>query len=102
MLTEDLRRCTCFTHAAQCLLLCSRGSAPQVMVSQDRQDFIPQCNLLSIDYCSIHLWPNNWNTYDPTFPTTWITAHEQATRTLNKPLVLEEVRCSLEAIRPFS
>ncbi|CAK0752555.1 hypothetical protein CVIRNUC_002155 [Coccomyxa viridis] len=54
------------------------------------QDFVPQCNLLSIDYCSIHLWPNNWNTYDLTFPTTWITAHEEATKTLNKPLVLEE------------
>ena len=66
------------------------------------QDFVPQCNLLSIDYCSIHLWPNNWNTYDPTFPTTWITAHEQATRTLNKPLVLEEVRCPHAAFRPFS
>ena len=57
------------------------------------QDFIPQCNLLGIDYCSIHLWPVNWNTYDVSFPTTWITAHEAATKSLNKPLVLEEVRC---------
>ena len=57
------------------------------------QDFIPQCNLLGIDYCSIHLWPDNWNTYDASFPTTWITAHEAATKSLNKPLVLEEVSC---------
>ena len=63
------------------------------------QDFVPQCNLLSIDYCSIHLWPDNWNTYAPTFPTTWLTAHEQAAKTLNKPLILEEVRCSLAAIQ---
>lgn len=52
---------------------------------------MPQCNLLGIDYCSIHLWPDNWNTFDTAFPTTWITAHEAATKTLNKPLVLEEV-----------
>ena len=58
------------------------------------QDFVSQCNLLGIDYCSIHLWPDNWNTVDTKFPTSWITAHETATKTLNKPLVLEEVRSS--------
>lgn len=52
---------------------------------------MPQCNLLGIDYCSIHLWPDNWNTVDTKFPTTWVTAHEAVTKTLNKPLVLEEV-----------
>ncbi|CAL5227630.1 g10635 [Coccomyxa viridis] len=54
------------------------------------QDFVPQCSLLGIDYCSIHLWPDNWNTFDPKFPASWVTAHETATKTLNKPLVLEE------------
>ena len=63
------------------------------------QDFIPQCNLLGIDYCSIHLWPDNWNTYDASFPTTWITAHEAATRSLNKPLVLEEVNCHVSVLQ---
>ncbi len=58
---------------------------------------MPQCNLLGIDYCSIHLWPDNWNTFDTKFPTTWITAHESATKTLNKPLVLEEVRAALSS-----
>lgn len=66
------------------------------------QDFIPQCNLLGIDYCSIHLWPDNWNTVDPVFPTTWITAHEQATAALNKPLVLEEVSDSFRSVADAS
>ena len=65
------------------------------------QDFVPQCNLLGIDYCSIHLWPDNWNTFDPKFPTTWITAHEGATKILNKPLVLEEVRGVLLILSPM-
>ena len=89
------------SHTCCTMLLLAHVVEPRRLWSAKiGQDFVPQCNLLSIDYCSIHLWPNNWNTYDPTFPTTWITAHEQATKTLNKPLVLEEVTHSMQPSGP--
>ena len=35
--------------------------------------------------------PDNWNTSDPAFIANWTTAHEAASASLHKPLVLEEV-----------
>jgi mannan endo-1,4-beta-mannosidase len=53
-----------------------------------------------IDYTTIHIWPQNWNWYDPTNPGTYSTAesearsyfnsHEARAVTLDKPMVLEE------------
>ncbi|BDA46186.1 Mannan endo-1,4-beta-mannosidase 1 [Coccomyxa sp. Obi] len=54
------------------------------------QDFQAQCDLPSIDYCTIHMWPDNWESTDPMFPHTWIEAHEAVSAAMGKPLVLEE------------
>lgn len=35
-------------------------------------------------------WPDNWQAQDPNFVTTWIQSHMNATKPLNKPLVMEE------------
>ncbi|EIE24131.1 glycoside hydrolase [Coccomyxa subellipsoidea C-169] len=54
------------------------------------QDFQAQHAFPSIDYTTIHLWPDNWETQDPDFPRTWIEAHDRASAAMGKPLVLEE------------
>lgn len=69
----------------------SLASLSAAVSTQDGQDFVAQSSLPSIDFAGFHLWPDNWVTYDASFPGTWITAHEQAAASIGKPLVLEEV-----------
>ncbi len=63
--------------------------------------FVKDHSLENIDYATIHLWPQNWQWYDPSDPRadflkTWekveayLNSHMQMAKTLNKPLVLEE------------
>lgn len=55
----------------------------------------------AIDYQTIHIWVQNWNIYDPAradgtydsaveYALNYIEKHEEVSRKLNKPLVLEE------------
>jgi mannan endo-1,4-beta-mannosidase len=53
-----------------------------------------------IDYATLHIWPQNWDWFEPQRPETYVTAEEEALRylrehveqaaLLGKPLVLEE------------
>jgi mannan endo-1,4-beta-mannosidase len=64
------------------------------------QDFIDTHDSPSIDYVTIHIWPQNWGWYDPANPSSYANAEANALRyfeahladakTLGKPLVLEE------------
>ena len=57
---------------------------------QPPTDFTAQHAPASIDFCSIHMWPDNWNTTDLAFPPVWIDSHIKESRKLGKPLLLEE------------
>lgn len=62
----------------------------------------------NIDYQTVHVWVQNWNVYDPQKPDStydrsvdymlaYLKQHEQVSRRLNKPMVLEEFGISRDA-----
>ena len=53
-------------------------------------DFLPAHAVNGIDYAAIHLWPDNWQRWDPGFGKAWIDGHVEGARLLGKPLLLEE------------
>lgn len=64
-------------------------------------DFYEDHTLENIDYCTFHLWIQNWSWFDPlnakrTYPRAiraakkYLKSHVKAANKLNKPLVLEE------------
>lgn len=57
---------------------------------QTGQDFLPNHYLPSIDFASIHMWPDNWGRTDTPFVQGWLEAHEQDSLLIGKPLILEE------------
>jgi mannan endo-1,4-beta-mannosidase len=73
----------------------SEGTPPR-----EYQDFTENHASRNIDYATIHIWPQNWGWYDPTNPSSYTQAEEQArtyfrnhasaAAALGKPLVLEE------------
>eukprot|EP00891_Asterochloris_glomerata_P001627 jgi/Astpho2/1627/e_gw1.00030.19.1_t len=54
------------------------------------QDFPADHSSTSLDYASIHLWPDAWLDESSSFPTTWLNAHMTDAAALGKPLLLEE------------
>jgi mannan endo-1,4-beta-mannosidase len=66
----------------------------------ETQDFQRTHDGPSIDYATVHIWPQNWGWYDPKDPTTYEQAERNALEylrrhvfemaVLHKPLVLEE------------
>ena len=66
----------------------------------EQQDFTKTHASPSIDYATIHIWPQNWGWYDPQNPSSYVSAeakarsyfeqHAAKTAALGKPLVLEE------------
>lgn len=66
----------------------------------ESQDFQRTHDGASIDYATVHIWPQNWGWYDPSNPTTYERAEQNALEylrrhvfdmaVLDKPLVLEE------------
>ena len=52
----------------------------------------------SIDFATIHIWPDTWSRPEESFQKAWILEHmRQAEEELGKPLILEEFGKSLEA-----
>lgn len=62
----------------------------------------------NVDYQTVHIWVQNWNIYDPAKPdstfersvdymTEYLAKHEQISRTLKKPMVLEEFGISRDS-----
>jgi mannan endo-1,4-beta-mannosidase len=74
----------------------SEGAPP----GEPAQDFVGTHSAPSIDYATIHIWPQNWGWYDPKKPATFKTAellavayfrkHAEEAAEMAKPLVLEE------------
>jgi mannan endo-1,4-beta-mannosidase len=74
----------------------SEGAPP----GEPTQDFVKTHSAPSIDYITIHIWPQNWGWYDPKRPATYKTAeplavayfqkHAKEAAEMAKPLVLEE------------
>lgn len=74
----------------------SEGAPP----GEPTQDFVATHNAPAIDYITIHIWPQNWDWFDPKNPSTYKSAEEKAVAyfrkldreaiSLGKPLVLEE------------
>ncbi len=66
----------------------------------ESQNFILTHQGASIDYATLHIWPENWGWYDPTNPALYDNAEKRAIKyfqthaveavSLGKPLVLEE------------
>ena len=66
----------------------------------EQQDFSTAHDGPDIDYGTVHIWPQNWDWYDPADPSTYAAAedkarqflleHAAAAAELGKPLVLEE------------
>ena len=74
----------------------SEGAPP----GEPTQDFVATHGAPAIDYVTIHIWPQNWDWYDPQNPATYEAAEAKAiayfqrlagdAMSLRKPLVLEE------------
>ena len=74
----------------------SEGAPP----GEPAQDFVKTHSAPGIDYVTIHIWPQNWDWYDPKRPGTYKTAeplavayfrkHAGEAAAMGKPLVLEE------------
>ncbi len=64
------------------------------------QDFVKTHGGPSVDYVTIHIWPQNWDWFDPKKPSTfrsaeaksiaYFQAHAREAAAMGKPLVLEE------------
>ncbi len=75
----------------------SEGAPP----GEPAQDFVKTHSAPAIDYVTIHIWPQNWDWYDPKRPATYkakaeplaiayFKKHEKEAAAMGKPLVLEE------------
>ncbi|MEN6559931.1 MAG: mannanase [Acidobacteriota bacterium] len=75
----------------------SEGAPPE----EKGQDFVKTHSSPGIDYVTIHIWPQNWDWYDPKRPATYKAKAEplaieyfkklaDQTKAMGKPLVLEE------------
>jgi len=74
----------------------SEGAPP----GEPRQDFVATHIAPAIDYVTVHIWPQNWDWFDPKEPVTYRSAEEKCVAyfrrldreavALGKPLVLEE------------
>lgn len=54
------------------------------------QDFVRNHDMESIDYCAVHLWPDNWGGLPIAFQSRWIEAHAIDSAALGKPMTIEE------------
>ena len=81
--------------------LVSIGSEGNTPSPKNGTDFFNDHNYSSIDYCTFHLWVQNWGWYNPKKPeetygnailraSQYINEHLEIARKLNKPIVLEE------------
>lgn len=80
--------------------LVSIGSEGNTPSPKNGTNFEIDHQSVHIDYCTFHLWAQNWGWYDPSKPETYtltqakakeyIATHVAAAKKLNKPLVLEE------------
>ncbi|KAK9813329.1 hypothetical protein WJX73_000535 [Symbiochloris irregularis] len=57
---------------------------------QQGQDYQKFCQIANIDYCTLHLWPDNWDDVNLTFQKNWIIKHAQDALAIGKPAMLEE------------
>ena len=75
---------SCVSHAAPhddaCLFLLCRWAF------NEGQDFPADHSSASLDYASIHLWPDAWLDESSSFPTTWLNAHMTDAAALGKPV----------------
>ena len=66
------------------------------------QDFLPNHAVSSIDFASIHFWPDNWARTDLDFGKEWMTSHiNQSDIVLKKPLIVEEFGKAFGGNHPF-
>ena len=81
--------------------LVSIGSEGNTPFPQTGNNFLKDHRSRHIDYCTFHLWVQNWGLYDPANPETsmpvamdrakqYIGEHVAIAKQLNKPIVLEE------------
>ena len=60
-----------------------------------RRNHLPE----SIDFATIHIWPDTWRRPEDSFQKSWILAHiREAEEELGKPLLLEEFGKSIESV----
>ena len=60
-----------------------------------RRNHLPE----SIDFATIHIWPDTWGRPEDSFQKSWILAHiREAEEELGKPLLLEEFGKSIESV----
>ncbi|KAK9826448.1 hypothetical protein WJX81_007622 [Elliptochloris bilobata] len=58
--------------------------------SSTGQDFTGNHRSPHIDFCTCHIWPDNWKVGGVDFVTSWLDAHIAAAASLGKPLLVEE------------
>jgi mannan endo-1,4-beta-mannosidase len=57
---------------------------------QTGQDFMPNNAFPSVDFTSVHMWPDNWQRTDLDFGKAWLAAHANMSSILGKPMIVEE------------
>eukprot|EP01025_Chloroclados_australasicus_P056089 TRINITY_DN6893_c0_g1_i5.p1 TRINITY_DN6893_c0_g1~~TRINITY_DN6893_c0_g1_i5.p1 ORF type:complete len:315 (+),score=14.26 TRINITY_DN6893_c0_g1_i5:200-1144(+) len=64
---------------------------PQDWAAEMGQDFIKNNKIATIDFATIHVWPNNWNRTSTQFQQKWIQYHLQVSNSeIKKPMLIEE------------
>lgn len=64
---------------------------PADWAAKTGQDFVANHAPESIDFATIHLWPDNWNQSSTAFQEEWIRSHaELASSVLKKPVIVQE------------
>lgn len=65
-------------------------STAQFWAGWTGQDAFTQTMYTAVDYLSMHMWPDNWNTRDFNWATAWLTAQYVVASRTGKPLFMEE------------
>ena len=64
---------------------------PANWAAQTGQDFVANHLPDTVDFATLHLWPDNWNQTSKDFQENWIDVHGQVARDLlGKPLIVQE------------
>jgi mannan endo-1,4-beta-mannosidase len=107
-----IRGTSAFIHSIDTNHLVSTGSEGYIGTLAKERYFLDAHRARGVDYLTLHLWPKNWQWYDPlqpdsTYPeagrksTEYIARHVALAESLGKPIVMEEFGMSRDNQRTY-